>query len=178
LLAAGFDMDNMKARGFVEAELPVFEAQDQAAMDRHDEILAGMISAADDVASLLRQAVRGALFSDGAKPDVGANLFGTVRAQFWQQTESAFFAQAARAAAGAPAEEVAAAFLTSLRKAALQIFAETAPITGSDHPERVATAAKYLGIALSGRGKTGSKLYVALGLEPPESKTKPKGNAV
>ncbi len=177
LLAAGFDMDNMKARSFVEAELPVFEAQDRAAMERHDQILAGMISAADDVASLLRQAVRGALFSDGAKPDVGAGLFGTVRAQFWQRTESAFFTQAARAAAGAPAGEVAAAFLTSLRSTALQIFAETAPITGSDHPERVATAAKYLGIALSGHGKTGAKLYAALGLEPPESRTKPKGNA-
>jgi CRISPR system Cascade subunit CasA len=177
LLAAGFDMDNMKARSFVESELPVFEAADQAAAERHDEVLVGLIKGADEVASLLRQAVRGALFSDGAKPDTGAGLLTMIRAQFWQQTETVFFAQAARAAAGASAGDVAVAFLAGLRSAALRIFAETAPITGSDHPERVATAAKYLGIALSGHGKAGAKLYAALGLEPPESKAKPKGNA-
>jgi CRISPR system Cascade subunit CasA len=177
LLAAGFDMDNMKARGFVEAELPVFEAADPEAAALQDEILAGLINGADEVAGLLRQAVRGALFSDGAKPDVNAGLFTSLRAQFWQQTEPAFYAQAARAATGGAAADVASAFLTALRNTALQLFAETAPITGSDHPERVAMAAKYLGIALSGHGKAGAKLYAALGLQPPEARAKPKGTA-
>jgi len=177
LLAAGYDMDNMKARSFVESELPVFDAPSPQAMDLHDEILAGLINGADECATQLRQAVRAALFSDGAKPDTNAALFTALRAEFWQQTEQAFQDCAARAAAGAARQEVSAAFLTVLRAVTLKLFAEAAPITGSDHPERVAAAAKWLGIALHGAGKSGRKLYEALGLDLPEAKPKPKGKA-
>jgi CRISPR system Cascade subunit CasA len=175
LLAAGYDMDNMKARSFVEVELPVFEAPDPAAMALHDEILTGLIDGADEAAGLLRQAVRAALFSDGAKPDINAGLFTALRAQFWQQTEGAFYDCAARAAGGAARQDVAAAFLTTLRAVMLKLFASAAPITESDHPARVAAAVKWLGIALHGGGKAGKSLYEALGLELPEAKPKPKG---
>lgn len=177
LLAAGFDMDNMKARSFVESELPVFDAPSPDAMDLHDEILAGLINGADEVASLLRQAVRAALFSEGAKPDINAGLFTGLRTQFWQQTEGAFYDCAARATGGVGRQQVAESFLAALRRVTLALFAQAAPITESDHPERVATAAKWLGVALYGAGKSGAKLYEALGLELPETKPKVKRKA-
>ncbi len=177
LLAAGFDMDNMKARSFVESELPVFDAASPEAIEMHDEILTGLVNGAEEVANLLRQGVRSALFSEGAKPDINAGLFAGLRAQFWQLTEQAFYDCAARAAAGAARQEASAAFLTAVRHVTLALFAETAPITESDHPERVALAARWLGVALHGAGKAGGKLYEALGLEPPEGKPKAKRKA-
>ncbi len=174
ILAGGFDMDNMKARGFVEAELPVTDVADLAQMALYDETLAGLIRGADEVASLLRQAVRGALFSEGSKPDIKAGLFNNLRAQFWQETEAAFYREAARAARGAPLGDVSSGFLQSLRQTALRLFDEAAPITASDHPDRVAHAAKWLGLALSGYGKAGGALFSALGLEAREAKPKRK----
>jgi CRISPR system Cascade subunit CasA len=174
ILAAGFDMDNMKARSFVETELPVIDVADPTQMALYDECLTGLINGADEVASLLRHAVRGALFSEGAKPDIKAGLFNNLRAQFWQDTEPAFYREAARAAGGTPQENVSTAFLQSLRQTALRLFDEDAPITASDHPERVAQAAKWLGLALNGYGKSGSALFAALGLEARETKPKRK----
>ena len=174
ILAAGFDMDNMKARGFVETELPVTDVADPTRMELYDETLAGLINGADDVAALLRHAVRGALFSEGAKPDIKAGLFNNLRAQFWQDTEPAFYREAAHAAGGTPREDVSAAFLQSLRQSALRLFDEAAPITASDHPGRVAQAAKWLGLALNGYGKAGGALFAALGLEAREAKPKRK----
>jgi len=177
LLAAGFDMDNMKARSFVESELPVFDAASPEAIEMHDEVLSGLVKGAEEAANLLRQGVRNALFGDGAKPDLNAGLFAGLRGQFWQQTERAFYDCAARAAAGEARQEVSAAFLKAVRQVTLELFAETAPITESDHPERVAVAARWLGVAMHGAGKAGGKLYEALGLEPPEVKPRAKRQA-
>lgn len=174
ILAAGFDMDNMKARGFVETELPVIDVANPTQMALYDECLTGLINGADEVAALLRNAVRGALFSEGAKPDIKAGLFNNLRAQFWQGTEPAFYREAARAANGAILGDVSTGFLQSLRQTALRLFDEAAPITASDHPDRVAQAAKWLGLALNGYGKSGSALFAALGLEAREAKPKRK----
>jgi hypothetical protein len=105
----------MKARGFVEAELPVSDVADPEQMALYDETLAGLINGADEVAFLLRHAVRGALFSEKAKLDIKAGLFNNLRAQFWQDTEPAFYREAAHAAGGAPREDVSATFLKNLR---------------------------------------------------------------
>jgi len=37
-VAAGYDMDNMKARGFVESEMPLPSARDQARQDHLDDL--------------------------------------------------------------------------------------------------------------------------------------------
>jgi CRISPR system Cascade subunit CasA len=174
ILAAGFDMDNMKARGFVETELPIIDVSDIDQMQLYDECLTGLIKGADEVASLLRQAVRGALFSEGAKPDIKTSLFNNLRAQFWQETEGAFYHEAARAAEGTVRQDVSTTFLQSLRQTALRLFDEAAPIIASDHPGRVARAAKWLGLALSGYGKAGGTLFAALGLEARDIKPKRK----
>jgi CRISPR system Cascade subunit CasA len=175
ILAAGYDIyNNMKVRDFVEAELPVIDVADPEQVQLYEESLAGLIKGADEVAMALRYAVSRALFSEGTKPDTSASLFNNLRAQFWQETEGAFYREAARAAGGTVKEDVSTAFLQSLRQTALRLFDEAAPITSSDRPDRVAHAAKWLGLALSGYGKAGSALFSALGLEAREVKPKRK----
>jgi CRISPR system Cascade subunit CasA len=174
ILAAGFDMDNMKARGFVETELPVIDVADADRRALYDESVSMLIKGADEVAGLLRKAVRDALFSEGAKPDIKAGLFNNLRAQFWQETEFTFYHESGRAASGTPRQEGSSTFLQSLRQTALRLFDEAAPITASDHPARVARSAKWLGLALSGYGNAGRALFEALGLEARETKPKRK----
>lgn len=174
ILAAGFDMDNMKARGFVETELPVIDVANPDDIIRFDEIVTGLVRAADEVAALLRQAVRGALFSEGSKPEIKTGLFNDLRAQFWQETEPAFYHALGRAADGVPRDAVSSGFLARLRPTAFRLFDQAAPITVSTHPDRVARAAKWLGVGLNGYGKAGRVLFSVLGLEAREEKPKRK----
>lgn len=167
LFAAGYDMDNMKARGFVEAELPVFLGED--AQDR-TQAISQLIDGAETVAGLLRLAVRNALFSSGAKPDALALLFTTLRARFWNDSEPHFYKAMKCLAQGENRDSVANLFLKALRQLTLQIFDETIPITASDHPDRVASAAKFLGLSLQGYGKAGLSLFNAFNLPAPETK--------
>lgn len=170
ILAAGYDMDNMKARGFVEAELPVFGGAEAAL---RDEVLRQLIAAAEVAAGLVRMAVRNALFAEGAKADLAAGLFNTLRDRFWQESAGDFYTQAQRVGV-AERDDIAMAFLAALRRLVLRLFDEAAPMTGSDHPGRVANAAKYLSLAMNGYGKGGMALFAACNLPFPESSKKRK----
>ena len=68
LLVAGYDMDNMKARGFVEAEMPLFIMDDAQALKTLLDHSARLAQAATQVARLLANAVRTAL-ADRADTD-------------------------------------------------------------------------------------------------------------
>ena len=183
LLAAGYDMDNMKARGFVESDMPVIEPGDPDRTKDFVLLLRQLIAGASDAASLLGRAVRRALFSDGAKVPLDAGLLATLRARFWAETEIAFLARVQDATASTiEAEAIRRAWLHDLARTARALFAEAAPIdaSGADRrPDRIAAAAKSLNFALNGIGKDGSALFTELGLPPPEkpplrkSKAKP-----
>ena len=83
----GYDMDNMKARGWYESTMPVFHLdpdRNEVLADRAD----ALINAAQEVGSNLRQAVRKAWFSDGAT--VSGDL-SFIAQTFWQRTEATFF---------------------------------------------------------------------------------------
>ncbi|MCW3476876.1 type I-E CRISPR-associated protein Cse1/CasA [Limobrevibacterium gyesilva] len=180
LLAAGYDMDNMKARGFVESEMPVIEPGDPQRTEAFVQLLRQLIAGANDAAALLGRAVRRALFSDGAKVALDAGLLTTLRERFWATTEPAFLERVQAAAGGAiEAEAVRRQWLRDLAGAAAALFAEAAPIdaTGADRrPDRIAAAAKGLRFALNGYGKDGESLFRALGLPPP-AVAKPKSVA-
>jgi len=171
LLAAGYDMDNMKARGFVESELPVIEPADPERAQEFVLLLRQLIAGAAETASLLVRAVRRALFSEGAKVPLDAGLLTGVRERFWQATETAFLQRAAEAADAAPdAEGIRDAWRRNLASTARALFAETAPIdaTGADRrPDRIAAAARGLSLALAGIGKDGEALLQRLGLPLP-----------
>lgn len=177
LLAAGYDMDNMKARGFVESEMPLPGASDPEAQD----VLAqALVRSADTVAGLLRNAVRQALFSAGATVKLDAELLASQRERLWERTETAFFVALLRQGKE-PEEGAKTAWLRLLRAVALSLFDEAAPLrpetSMASAAPRIATARRRLLFALTGFGKDGVALFGILGLSLPVSAAQKKRNA-
>jgi CRISPR system Cascade subunit CasA len=177
LLAAGYDMDNMKARAFVESEMPLPGAADPDAQAAVDQLARALVESADAAARLLRQTVRNALFSAGASVKYDAELLASTGERLWESTERRFF-DALTAAAARPAAALAteleperAEWARLLRHTAMALFDEAAPLTpqaGAD-AARIAKSRRNLSFALSGYGRDGAALFQALGLSPPIS---------
>ena len=176
LFAAGYDTDNMKARAFLESEIPlpgtdpeVFQAVAIGAR--------WLVEAAGVVASALRSAVRQALFID-ANADSGP--LAAVYETFWTATQDRFFnliEPVAKAVEGweAVLDGVAPAWHGLLKFTALRLFDEAAPLdpsTASFDPRRIVEARRNLFGTLNGRGAMGKRLFEALQLPSPE----PRGN--
>lgn len=174
LLAGGFDMDNMKARGFAETEIPVTEPADPAAAQMVDHVVSSLVAGSHLVAGLLARCARRALFGDGATVASDATQFATLRERLWADTAEAFFAATDTLARGAPPAGVRSRWRETLEQAARRLFYEAAPIdaSGEGHPMRIAAAARQLGIALRGFGKDGAELFGALELDLPEAARK------
>lgn len=85
--AFGYDMDNMKARGWYESTMPVYhlEAEQREMLAWRAE---NLIEAANEIGGNLRQAVRKAWLSERASSTGDLNF---VIQNFWQRTEAAFF---------------------------------------------------------------------------------------
>ncbi len=183
LLAAGYDMDNMKARGFVESEMPLPPAGDAGSVELVDALIRALVRGANIAADRLRYAVRNALFSPGAKIDItGATLFAAVREAFWRDTERAFFDRLtklpAHVAEARATETLTRPWLNVLRVAALACFDGAAPLDperyrDDDDGQAIVRARGFLVREFSGFGTGGAELFKALVLTVPESK-KPK----
>lgn len=174
LIAAGFDMDNMKARSFVESEMPLPGAQDMETQRRLDDLATRLVRAADLVAGMARTAVRAALFSPGATVKLGSELLSSVRENLWEQSEQAFFDALERVARRGVTEGEPEAWLDLLRRTALALFDEAAPLSpfsGSAAP-RIGRARRNLLFGLTGFGKDGAALFEALGLPVADTKAK------
>ena len=168
LLAAGYDMKSMKARAFVEAEMPL-----PPASPGRDQWAERLVLSANQVAGLLRSAVRYALFSAVATVKLDAEMLSTLRERLWEQTESEFFALLT-----ALPENLAQLWLLKLRGKALALFDEAAPLTpenGGAAP-RIGRARRNLVFALTGFGKEGAALFTTLELAVAAPKAK-KGKA-
>ena len=176
LLAAGYDMKDMDARGFVESEMPLPAIADPDIRRRVDELAMALVRTADLVASLLRRAVRDALFSGGASVKLDWELLSVVREQLWDATDAAFHETLAREAgrAGADAGTERADWHKRLRSVAMTLFTQAAPLEAdggvlarSDAGiRRVLSARRNLLFAMQGYGKDGGALFEALGLAP------------
>lgn len=169
LLAGGFDMDNMKARGFTESELPVYEPSDPETAEAADQLFSALVAASEIVANLLRRSVRRALFGDGTTIAADAALLTTLRERLWADTADAFFDTARCAAKDVAGDTLRQGWRTTLAQTARRLFDEAAPMdaSGEGHPARIAAAARQLGVALSGYGKEGEELFKALEIEQP-----------
>ena len=170
LWAFGFDMDNMKARCWYEATVPLYSLADcDAAAQRalRDDV-GDWLAGAELVGSYLRGAVKDAWFGGDARGD-----FGFIDAAFWSRTEPLFYSllrsriQAARDGGeldhAAPREEWSA----KLKSTALHLFETELVGTGPVermNPARVAAAHNQLRVNLNG-----PKLRTALAL-PVEAK--------
>ncbi len=188
LLAAGYDMDNMKARSFVECEMPLPTAANAEVRRRLDTLATRLVRAAEQVASLLRFAVRNALFSADAKVKPEAEALSALRERLWAQTEAAFFSALAREAGRdvASSEGVEERqWLDLLRRLALALFDEAAPMEPDSAPltrqgesvPRLVRARRNLVFAFLGFGKDGEALFTTLALPAAQPKAAKKGKA-
>jgi len=169
-------MDSMKASAFVESEMPLRAARDEAVQTQLDETATQLVRAADEVAKLLRYAVRAALFSPGAKVTPEAELLSSARDRLWELTEAGFFDALERSAVRSTTDPdpEPAAWLVRLRHTALVLFDEAAPLSpfsGSTAP-RIGRARRNLLFALTGFGKDGAALFETLGLSAAEPKSR------
>jgi CRISPR system Cascade subunit CasA len=87
LRASGYDMDNMKARGFVDVTFPLFLLPDKSAQQALASAARNLVQAATTVAVALRSAVRTALNIEKAD---AAQITG-LSLSFYEDTQAAFF---------------------------------------------------------------------------------------
>jgi CRISPR system Cascade subunit CasA len=173
LRAAGWAMNNMEAVAYLNAEQPLHLAESQETQNALDIDAWRFTKAAEAAAGLLGQAVKAALFSEGAKAATDATLFEDARTAFYEATENAFHDLLDRrlSAPLADDENLARAWLGELRRAALASFQSAAPLPlgEPERARRIAAAAKTLGFALAGYGKNGRELFETLDLALPET---------
>lgn len=169
----GYDMDNMKARGWTESIMPLFLVRDAARRRLMRETAARLAKATDLAATTLLDAVKRALFENPA--EASGNI-GRVRGELWDETESEFYASMARLAAAASqdhaealADQLCALFRETLRVRALAVFDRWCPAPGlAPEPLRRRVVARHsLLSALNGHTKLGKQLLNALGVPLP-----------
>ncbi len=166
LSACGYDMDNMKARGFVEAEMPLFVIK---AATRLDSFARDLVAAANHVASRTAAFVGDAI---GAKK-ADATARAALRERLFDDTQTKFFDlldQAAHCLEKAADDAdyqlpLARDFLaTALTPTALRLFDDAVPLTDLEPRSLVhaVQARRRLVLMLAGRGGDGATLFGAL----------------
>jgi CRISPR system Cascade subunit CasA len=168
----GYDMDNMKARGWIDAELPAFALAPKDA-EKIMRIAGDLTEAARIISDIVLYAVKSARF---ANPKEAKGDFSVVKAQFWDRSEAAFFAAIQAAVAGAERVETLKGFHAPLLQIAQTLFNDLSPMEGLEFADvRRLVAARYgLGGALRGHGTMGKSLFKALALPLPDKPAKSK----
>ena len=169
IAATGYDMDNMKARGFIEASLPIFFPASGQEEQFHANA-AKLVSAAEIAASLAGGAVRNAF--EGDHGDAKSTPYENLRERFYADTEADFYNALERLENGGALD--AAVWLKILRNKVMSLFDETVPIEHMPDKliDRSVKARAGLAFALKGYGKMGNALFTALGLPLPDTKAK------
>jgi CRISPR system Cascade subunit CasA len=165
LLIAGWAMNNMEAEDYLLAVQPLHLSPNQADLDA---LARDMAEAGEAAWKLTRSALRRALFAESATVSDDAALFEAARTAYFDRTEDAFHHQLATAdpTADAPRQW----WLTTLRRASLDLFGEIAGKALSDPARdgaRIARAARLLHADLDGRNQKANPVHAALGLDAP-----------
>jgi CRISPR system Cascade subunit CasA len=178
LHAFGYDMDNMKARGWISAVQPLFALQtDDADSQKWLAMLSReLVEATGVAASAMSMAIKAALFE---RVEDAAGDYVVPKQQLWAETESHFFA-AVRAAVergldlGSVSDE-RRRFHAPLRDVVLTLFDHAVPMSSLPVTalQRGVRARHNLTGTFAGYGKLGQKLYEALNLPLPDTGTKP-----
>jgi CRISPR system Cascade subunit CasA len=179
LWAFGFDMDNMKARCWYEATLPLYGLSDcdEDACRRLQAQVEYWLAGADLAVFFLRTAVKNAWF-DEARGD-----FSMVDASFWSRTETDFYAQLKtlieelavnrEAELDASMQAIRIDWHKKLVSACLDLFDNVFVGTGRidrQNPRRIAQAYQQLKRSLDGR-----KIRQAVGRPLPETPVGKRG---
>lgn len=185
LLACGYALDSMKPLDFGEAQLPLFATGSTDKDQALDDTASGMIDAAEEAAAQLTRAIRQALYGEKSKVDAGSTVLSAAALRFWSETEAPFYAllrslneRLVTDAADAMPSIIAVGqdWLETMRRCALAIYDDTAPLEDSD-PERLAdviTARKFLSLTFTGSTPAGRKIYAALVLPEPDKPARGK----
>ena len=177
LSAFGYDMDNMKARGWVESEMPLFDLSDEDKSEQLRDLAHALVAAAEIAAFELTRAVKAALYET---PKDAPGDFTFIAERFWRDTEMAFF-DSLRSLADRleaepddedPAEPQRRTWPAVLSRSALDIFDEMAPTEGLENEamKRLVGARYGLVATLRGSGKQGGALFKHLSLMTPARK--------
>ncbi|QIG50139.1 type I-E CRISPR-associated protein Cse1/CasA [Nordella sp. HKS 07] len=169
LAATGYDMDNMKARGFVEARMPIFLPKPEWQQQFY-QAAANLVASAELVARLTASSVRHAF--EGDHGDAKSTPYEGLRERFYAETENEFYGTLRQIEESAAFD--GAAWLRILRGTALRLFDEKVPLENLPDKliDRSVKARAGLTAALAGFGKVGGSFYTYLGLPPPESRPK------
>lgn len=190
LLIGGYDMDNMKARSFIETEMPFFVIADEDERRRFLDFSRSLAQGATEAAGILRSAIRHALDID----DNDKTTVDDARLRFFERTANRFWAilrttlddEKFRSDDEMTREAFRMAetrkWLDCLRDEACAVFDAAAPLDplapnaagvlkdSKWKPPPVVEARRHLGIGLAGYGKAGEALVDTLGLPRPEKK--------
>lgn len=173
LIAAGYDMDNMKARGWVQAELPAFPKE---VLERTRSFAIRATDAADKTAGCVLSFVKSGLFQ---RPKEATGDFSHLKRALWANTQTTFFQIIGEIAEGETADgtELRERFRRHLRDVALSIFDLACPLDDltAGNMRRPIAARHGLVMALEGYGKAGTSLFKALDLAVPEAGKARKG---
>lgn len=93
LWAFGYDMDNMKPRGWYTTRMPLVSIPSEAAHDRLHDWVRLLVEAAEKAAWRTRGAVKEAWFK---RPQDARGDFGFIDQRVWESTEEDFYAALAR----------------------------------------------------------------------------------
>jgi CRISPR system Cascade subunit CasA len=173
--AFGYDVDNMKARGWVDASLPGVAIDDPVTRKLLYDTASALVDGAGHAATALFVAVRETLFQSGEN---AAGDIGEVKYEMWDATEAAFYDAIGRiadpgldhfTAANEESIRLKREFLTRLEEAAFTVFDRWCPPDAlKPGVLRRRVSARYnLGSALRGYSKLGEKLFDALGIPRP-----------
>lgn len=163
--AFGYDMDNMKARAWIEGEMPLLHMAPET-RDWLGAFIRQVTQSADTVSRLVTNGVKSALYDN---PKKAAGDFGYIALRFYRDTESAFFAVLGEAASAIehdpdgddPTLEARKGWAPVLERAALRLFDEYVPFDGLENRDmhRHVKARFQVVLALRGRGRVGKSLF-------------------
>ena len=188
LHALGFNMDNMKARGWLDQRIPYFEPKTDAPVwaQQFQGAVTQMVAGAKAAANQLKYELRRNLYAkwDGKQfkllDNAPKDAFDDVAAAFWSETEADFVAALATLHDGDPADldrKVRSEFLKILRLKARELFdaASNMESLAEQNVRRLVEARKGLEYALADSGKVASEL--GLVEQKPKGKGRAKGGA-
>ena len=165
LTAFGYDMDNMKARAWMEGEMPLYQFGEDT-RPWLEVFVRHATAGANTVAKLLTTALKSALYD---RPGDVSGDFGFISERFFRDTEKDFYSALNNANrhihnhpdSENPAEIPLQEWVKVLAQVAEKLFDELADPGGMEHRNmrRHVSARHYLTLALGGGGKGGKSLF-------------------
>ena len=179
--AFGYDMDNMKARAWVEGEMPLWSFDDREAAEDCEKYVSQIVAATATVGRLLVATIKGARHE---RPKDAKGDYGFVTERLYRETEVSFYDGVGQAVSSAvesdaddPTVDVRSRWPGIVRRVALDLFDEYAPSEGLDGRNMARHVRARFGLvtALNGRGKAGRSLFERdLGIPAPAPKSQEK----